>query len=803
MATIAEALQVALQYQRAGNLPQAELIYRQILQVEPEHVHALFLLGILAHQCGKNDLALPYLDKAIALDPSQASFHNIRGGVFRALGKRPEARVCFAEALRLQPGSADAYVNLGDLCQEEGRLDEARAHYREALRLKPDYAEAHNNLGNVWKAQGRLDQAATCYQQALHLRPDWVGAHNNLGIVYQQRGQCSEAIACFQEALRRQPDYAEARYNLGNVYRDQGRWHEALACYQEAVRQKPNLADGHNGLGSVLQSLGRPAEAAASFRQALRLNPDLAEAHNNLGNVYRNGGQSSEALACYRQALRLKPDCALAHVNLGNVLVDQGKTAEALACFTQALEIAPRDGLRIKTALVTPLILESVADLHRVRKQLEENVAGLLEAPLAVEDPLQEVGSAQFFTAYHGMNDRDLHARLADIFARATPALCAVAPHCRTVAGTPAGQRPIRIGFISKFFYDHSVGKFYSGVLRHLSRDDFHVLLFRFPGNDDSLSRHIQASADRVVTLSPHLPDARGQIAGERLDILFYTDVGMDPWTYFLAFARLAPVQCVGSGHPVTTGVPAIDYFLSAVDLEPEDADGHYTERLVRMRHFPFYFYPPRVESRPRARAEFGLDDTTHVYLCAQALFKIHPDFDCLLGEILQADPLGRAVFFEGNQPEWTGLLLERFRRTFPEGAERVQFLPRQPAGDFLQVLARANVLLDTIHFSGGTSSFESLAAGTPIVTLPAKYMRGRVTYACYRKMGVLDCVAADPEDYVRKAVRLGTDPDYNAAIRARILAANHVLYDNPAGVRELEQFFIGAVIEARNPTAT
>jgi predicted O-linked N-acetylglucosamine transferase (SPINDLY family) len=118
-------------------------------------------------------------------------------------------------------------------------------------------------------------------------------------------------------------------------------------------------------------------------------------------------------------------------------------------------------------------------------------------------------------------------------------------------------------------------------------------------------------------------------------------------------------------------------------------------------------------------------------------------------------------------------------------------------AHDFLQLLTVADVLLDPIHFGGGNTTFEALAFGTPIVTWPGEFMRGRVTYACYRKLGVLDCVAADWDDYVKIAVRLATDHAWREDVRSRILASNHVLFENAGAVCELEEFFIEAVQEA------
>src|SRR5205807_2207952 len=127
-----------------------------------------------------------------------------------------------------------------------------------------------------------------------------------------------------------------------------------------------------------------------------------------------------------------------------------------------------------------------------------------------------------------------------------------------------------------------------------------------------------------------HLETVQQQIAARQLDVLFYLDIGMDPFTYFLAFARLAPVQCTSLGHPLTSGIPTVDYYLSSRELEPAGAQEHYSEHLVLLENIPNYFARPQLSGPPRCRRDFGLEDDSHLYLCVQALFKIHPDFDAL-----------------------------------------------------------------------------------------------------------------------------------------------------------------------------
>jgi predicted O-linked N-acetylglucosamine transferase (SPINDLY family) len=256
----------------------------------------------------------------------------------------------------------------------------------------------------------------------------------------------------------------------------------------------------------------------------------------------------------------------------------------------------------------------------------------------------------------------------------------------------------------------------------------------------------------------------------------------------------MAPVQCATWGHPVTTGSPTIDYFISSELLESAGAEDHYSETLVRLGTLGTYYHRPPRPQTEGARSRFGLTSQQNVYACPQTLFKFHPEYDALLAQILRADPNGVLVLIEGRSTTWTEQLRARFSRTMPDVTERITWLPAIPRETFLQLLATAEVLLDPIKFGGGNTSYEALAVGTPIVTLPGELLRTRITSALYAKAGYMELVVSSADEYVEKAVRLGTDTIYRRAVSGRIRETCGVLYEDEAEVRDLEQFFSDAL---------
>lgn len=341
MATVAEAMQVALQYQQAGRLQEAERIYRQVLQVEPRQADALHLLGVAADQSGRPEEAVCLINEAVALRPAQPLFRCSQANALVSLGRFDDALAACREALRLQPDFAEAHASLGNLFRRAGRMADAEAAFREVVRLRPDDPAGHNNLGNVLRAQGQLPAAEACYREALRLRPADAVALANLGAVLIDLNRPDEAESCLRPAVQLRPDLAPAHASLGELHLRRGRPKEAEACCRAALQLDPSLSEAHKHLAVALSHQRRQAEAEAAFREALRLGPADAEAHAGLGNLLRDNDDIPAARAAFAEAVRLRPSGFEARNNLAACLIEEGRPAEAVAQLREALRLRP------------------------------------------------------------------------------------------------------------------------------------------------------------------------------------------------------------------------------------------------------------------------------------------------------------------------------------------------------------------------------------------------------------------------------------------------------------------------------
>jgi predicted O-linked N-acetylglucosamine transferase (SPINDLY family) len=324
--TTAEAFAVALRYHEAGDLQQAERIYRQILEA----------------------------------DPAYAEAHCNLGAVLAARGRREEAVAAYQAALRLQPRYVAAHFNLGNALSRMGQYGDAAASYRAAVRLDPQLAGAHYNLGLALSGLGRLDEAIASLQEAVRIQPDLVEAHNHLGEALRRQGRIEEAEAAFRQVLGLQPGHVKGLNNLGLTLAARQRFEEAVAALQQALRIKPDYAMAHGNLGFVRSVQGKPDEALASFQQALRLKPDSADTLNNLGNLLREQGDLDGAIDCLRKAVALTPHWAAVHSNL-LLTLNYHPGYDAAAVFAEHLRWGKQHAER-HAALIRPYRVDATPD---------------------------------------------------------------------------------------------------------------------------------------------------------------------------------------------------------------------------------------------------------------------------------------------------------------------------------------------------------------------------------------------------------------------------------------------------------
>jgi predicted O-linked N-acetylglucosamine transferase (SPINDLY family) len=334
----------ALALHQAGQLPQAEALYRRILERDPDHFDSRHLLGIAHHQRGDHAEAVRHMDAALKINPRSFSAYNNRGVALAKLNRLDAALASYDQAIALKGDDAETFYNRGNVLKELKRYDAALASYEKAIALKGDYAAAFYNRGNALTALARFEEAAASYERAIALTPDHAQARLNRGMALGQLKRFEEALANYNELIARRPDHAGAFYNRGLVLAGLKRFEEALASYNCAIAIRPD-AEAFNSRGNALAALKRFEEALASYEQAIALDPACADALSNRGNALRELKRPAAALASCEQAIALDPAHADAWINRGIALAELKRFEEALSSYDRAIALKPGSGV--------------------------------------------------------------------------------------------------------------------------------------------------------------------------------------------------------------------------------------------------------------------------------------------------------------------------------------------------------------------------------------------------------------------------------------------------------------------------
>ncbi len=637
----------------------------------------------------------------------------------------------------------------------------------------------------------RFGEAEAGYIEILRRDPQHSDALNLLGTTLAQSHRPEKAVEFIRRAIQQQPNQAHYHVNLGVILQDLGRYDEAKASYERAIKSDKHFPEGYYNLAKLFKQMELPEAALLTYEQLLSIDPKRTDALVNMGNILFDNGQLDQAIKCFQKAATMNPKAGRknnrALINLANTYRRQGEDEKAIAAYDQVLGTRFHDGVRIKQATTLPVVYRDAAHIEDVRERFYDGLDQLLKDDLALVDPALEISTTNFFLAYQAMPNRELQEKLAGVILKSCPALAYVAPHCEQPF---VPKDKIKIGFLSAYFRRHSIGRLMQGLIAEISKDEFEVVVITQRSTRDPIARDIQGQGDEVIFLPNDTFEAQQLVAAEELDILFYADIGMDVRTYFLAFARLANVQCVTWGHPDTTGIPNIDYFISSKLIEPEGADDHYSEKLHQLKSLPTHYYPVEVPGELKSRADFGFDEEVTLYLCPQSAIKHHPDLDIIFAEILRRDDRAVIAVVEGAVADWTAQVRARWQENIADVEARIAVVPRQSPEDFIALQNAADIILDTPHFSGGNTSFEAFALSKPVVTHDGEFMRGRVTAGMYRAMGITECIAGNLEDYIEIALKLGLDENYRSEVSTRIRNSSDVLFNDPDVVAEFEAFF-------------
>ena len=725
----------------AGDLAQAEENYQKALDLAPANVSALVNLGFVKSQRSKPNEARSLLQHALTLDVKNADAWYMLGGINERGKDLPHAADALQRAIALRPDFELAYRDLCRVLFQSGDLSAAKRTILRARELNPASADFHFYLGNVHFFEGDNAAATACFEQTLRIEPQFAQAHANLGKVLEKQSQLDAALIRYQQALQLQPANAGFHSDIGGIYLLRGQPTQAQAFYRHALSLEPLQAEAHMHLGSALLAGGNPVGAAASCQTAIRLNPEVAMAHNIEGIALQELGQPEPALAAFGRALA--PGLVVALCNIGSVHLSQGRLDDAIEQYREALRVGPAN---------------------------EAGNSNLLFALNYHPD----LGATEIFAAY-----RRFDASIG------LPLRATWKPH----QNSRVADRRLRIGYVSPDFRKHSVMWFLEPVLAHHDVGAFEI--FAYSGvvrEDDTTGRARNLVAQWRSTVGQSDEAVAEMVRADRIDILVDL-TGHTGNNRLAVFARKpAPVSVSRLGCGYTTGLSAINYYLTDAVAAPPGCDALFSETPWRMYRTAFVY---------RADPEMGDEGTLPAAGRGYVTFgtltrpvRINHRVVRVWAEILRRVSHSRLVVDSKSYADAStrDALIARFG-SMGIASDRLQIGYHSPPWDLLRGV---DISLDCFPHNSGTTLFESLHMGVPYVTLAERPRVGCLGASILQGLGKPGWIARSEEQYVQLAVTLAGDLDGLALLRRdlRSQMKESCLMDEAGFTRDLEQAY-------------
>lgn len=728
------------------------------------------------HREGRHEELVRQARALLDADPEQGRLWHWLGVGHLGLGENAAGRDALARAAALLPQDAEVWEHLGAAHTRLKAYAAAEQCFARSLALNPQRATAWSNRARNLSLENRPGEALAAYGRAIELDP---------GLIVAVEGR------------------AKLRHRLGQ-------WQSALdelRALPAEARRSPELDKVE---GALLAKLRRWKEAEEVARRALAALPDDEQAAMVLAELYAESRRGEQAVALLEDVLQRRPGSVLWNY-LGCLSITLGDTQRALRAYRASLALADTPEARLGSAIaLVPAALRE-EDAATVRERFVAaldslpSAQAIRAAPGAWVQSILAVGFPFALAYLPGDNSAALR-RLGEFVAQVA---AAAAPPPAAAPARPRGGR-IRLGIVTAHIHQHSVWNvLVKGVFQHLDRERFELLVYYTGTDQDADTAWARTRADGWRERIDHYRDWVAAIRGDAPDILYFPEIGMRPLALLLGATRLAPLQVASWGHPITSGLPHIDVFLSGELLEGPEADAHYRERLVRLPGVGVCSIAPEVAPRPPPPdwTDWPAARTTTRFVVCQMIAKLAPEDDPLYVRIARQVGDCRFWFFrEGKYrlafAAWEARLRAAFADAGLDPGRYLRFVDRLPRAAFLGALGEMDVFLDPPAFSGYTTAWQAARMGLPIVTREGPFLRQRLAAGLLRQIGVSETIAADEQAYVDIAARLARDPAARRQVAQRLRERCHLADERVEAVRALEREFMALLRRAPGAAA-
>jgi predicted O-linked N-acetylglucosamine transferase (SPINDLY family) len=734
--------------------------YTDALLINQNNFGAVVNLSVCYMRTNKFKKAIEGFNQAKIIEKNNFAIYINSGLSNYQLGLYEESIDDLKIALEINPNSALAYFHLGNGYLSLENYNQAEQSYKKSLQIDQLLIKSYINLGVIYQRTKRNELAVDVFTQAINLDSNSYIAFNNRGSSLKELGLYDKAISDYLISIKINDFYHESLSNIATTYLDINQLTLALEYIEKALNVKPDFERGLFIKGLILNQMNNKFDALKIFLEIERKNKKFAENYNLIGLILTELGHNKASREYHNRALELEPaslkynwDAAFSEIP---VIIGNDDNYDSIVInFEKKL-----------------LALENV-----IKENNEENFESI-------------VGRTQpYYLAYLNNNNKDLLMRYGNI--------------CRSIMSkyditnydNKSFRNKLKFGIVSANIRYHSVwNAFLKGIVTKINKESIDLNVYYLDSKFDSETQLALANANKFEYGIKTLKDWIDIIKKDNLDVILYPEIGMNQKSLQLASIRLAKTQLTSWGHPETSGLPTLDYFLSSVLTEDESSQNNYSEKLIKLSNLGCFFEPPSLEADLVNFQDLGIKNNRNILLCLGLPNKFHPENDWIYIELIKRVKNVQLVFMKdgtGGYQILENRLKAAFSRSQLNYTEFVVFIPYLSRMGFNALMQKGTILLDTLYFSHFNTSMQALGNGTPVVTRYGNYMRSRATSAMLKVMDLNELIANSDIEYIEIIIKLTKDNYFYNFIKSKITNNVQKLYRDMTPIKELEQFLL------------
>jgi protein O-GlcNAc transferase len=678
--------------------------------------------------------------------------------------------------------SQDDLSNIAACLYKIGHYRKALSFAEKAIQVSPENAAAATLIiANIHYDYGEFHEAIRLYLRLTNTDLA-VSAYEGMANIMQKRGRTDRSIRLLKLVSHRFSHNHRAHLLLAQSYIEAADYHRAWSAIRQSLASDDSCIEGWKTAYRCANELREYNTCLSIAEKIVALDSGNPKSYEFLGRAFYNLDKPDECSNAYKMALKIDPKNLIYFLN-SKILFSRIPATEASASNLE------------KSILYYSS--EAIMMAAKINEWKVDTSCSLL--PFAYFCAYSDINLNFVYSQYYDLMTQAFESVIRNAKAQGD-ALLEIANTCKSKVTIRSERqdkdsgcrtRKIRLGMASRFFSAHSNSQAFIGLIKRLNRDDFELILIHRHGSKiDSVHLRLNDMADEIVYLDNSLGFSAYLLSSLSLDILFFTDIGMDPFDFLLAELQRCSIQITGWGLPHTSGLKSVHYYLSSSNLELPSHQSEYSERLILLDGLPCCYISSEIFYRHQSRDYFLLPADRLIIGCIQNFWKIHPDFDLILDRISLLIPTALFVFVETSIVDVNSSFSDRLSARAPNAHANSLFLSRSDTNDFLSLCDCIDILLDTPYYGAGVTSYMSMYVGTPVVCWRGKRLRDSTTAAIYSYLKISNAPIADNNDeYVNKVVELANNVTQRIQVKQETVNNAYKLYDNLDYVKSFESF--------------